>query len=86
MIYNCWSCGWRINQRKNVKDIHDIGKYLLYNHKPFCSDYCIKEFKYKNNQTVDCAPISDWNEIGPLNWKILRKNLPFPPPQKKNLI
>lgn len=55
MIFLCQTCGYRINQRTadgstwrpdeplkrtGVRD-KDVGKHLLYNHKPFCSKECI---------------------------------------------
>lgn len=55
MIYTCWHCGWRINERTSNSegvafrirpdDDPNIGKYLLHKHMPFCSDYCITCFK-----------------------------------------
>ena len=64
MIYLCQNCGWRINERKYVKDEKDIGKHLLYNHKPFCSERCINEAK-KNPRILERQVIpSDWNEQG----------------------
>ncbi len=56
MIYLCQTCGYRINQRtcdgstwrpdsplrRNTQiKAEDVGKHLLYNHKPFCSVECI---------------------------------------------
>jgi len=95
MIYLCQTCGWRINERCYTKydiddetqfrdDINDedIGKYLLYNHKPFCSVECINKAKeYPKILNREVVP-SDWNESGWINknrpngietWKTERK-------------
>lgn len=84
MIYNCWNCGWAINKRYGNSDINpkDIGKYLLYNHKPFCSDYCIDCFKSLKTKP-DICPIADSCESGDgfcdhpehynIGWKKARK-------------
>lgn len=78
MIYKCWYCGNRINQRtansKGVaytvsRDPSTIGIYLTYLHLPFCSDYCIEIFKQLPSQP-DMAPTSDWFED---EWKRERK-------------
>jgi len=72
MIYTCWCCGNRINERTGnsqgvtFKKLADndpiIGKFLLYNHLPFCSQHCID--RWKNSSTViDRPPITDlWIE------------------------
>jgi hypothetical protein len=76
MIFNCHGCGWRINQRYNNKDIDskDVGKHLIYEHIPFCSEYCIDLYK-RNPILKTCQRQSpDWNENGVNGyWKIERK-------------
>jgi hypothetical protein len=61
MIILCQTCGNRINQRTSDQSIYksneilsrtgiadsDVGKHLLYNGKPFCSDDCIEKAKSK---------------------------------------
>jgi hypothetical protein len=73
MIYNCWYCGWRINERREgEKDNDCISKYKLWNHHPFCSDCCIK--LYKEYGCTTKAPIADWEENGVYGyWKVKRK-------------
>ena len=84
MIYRCWNCGWRINQRTpGEKDNSRIGSHLLWRSHPFCSQYCIDSYKKYFQKSGDKteAPISDWNEQGWLsikddkwtNWKTERK-------------
>ncbi len=80
MIYRCWHCGWRIRQRKEGEaDNPRIGKHELWNHHPFCSDYCIELYKKQVKKTGDIlpeAPCSDWEEndvYGYGYWKIERK-------------
>jgi len=65
MIYNCWNCGWSINKRygNNEIDPKDVGKYLLYDHKTFCSDYCIDSFKSLKTKP-DVCPVADSCESG----------------------
>jgi len=88
MILLCQTCGWRINERYNIYKIEnnenneDIGKYLLYNHKPFCSIECINKAKqYPKILNREVIP-SDWEEQGYINknrpndienWKTERK-------------
>ena len=92
MIFLCQTCGMRINERcyqddddelqfTDISD-KDIGKHLLYNHKPFCSVRCIN--KAKDNPNIlnrEVIPY-DWNEQGYNNknrpncienWKTERK-------------
>lgn len=87
MIYLCQNCGHRINQRtadgstwkpdepleKICIEPCNVGKYLLYNHKPFCSSECI-EITKKNPNIInrDVIP-ANILERGPNSWKILRK-------------
>ena len=82
MIYRCYGCGWRINERRNVTDIKKIGSHLLYDHKPFCSDGCIQQYKCQKNKPTT-APITDWHEEDNIaadnttviyGWKSRRKN------------
>lgn len=96
MIYLCQTCGYRINQRtcdgstwnpkeplarNNINDA-DVGKHLLYNHKPFCSKECIEEAK--NNPTILLRDVTPANYLerykynperpnGLENWKTERK-------------
>jgi hypothetical protein len=82
MIYRCWGCGWRINERQsNMDQPENIGKHILYEHKPFCSDFCIRTYQNFKIKPIT-APISNWDEIetgqpGDINynpnWKTLRK-------------
>jgi hypothetical protein len=74
MILLCQNCGWRINQRhNNLETPENIGKYLLYKNKPFCSEYCIEHAKQKPYiLTIPIQP-TDWNEQGYETWKTLRK-------------
>lgn len=86
MIYNCWSCGWRINDRtgcdkngdafpKTWVSPENVGKYLLHDHKAFCSRECICVFKdasvYK--QAIRKPPSDYWENGVCGNWKIQRK-------------
>ena len=96
MIYLCQTCGHRINQRTcdgsvyqpneplRKRDIkaEDVGKHLLYNHKPFCSEKCIEEAK--KNHTILLKDVTPANELerckynpdrpnGLANWKTERK-------------
>ena len=58
MLYRCWYYGHDINPRTYgdkyfntwKSDIEDknIGKYILHNHKTFCSKDCILEFDKLN--------------------------------------
>jgi hypothetical protein len=79
MIYRCWSCGWRINERKkDEKNNTRIGSvHFMFKHHPFCSQMCVDNYKIGD---ANEAPISDWNEKGWLdhdgditNWKAERK-------------
>jgi hypothetical protein len=47
MIYRCWNCGLRINERYKKPSIapQNIGKHLLYDHVPFCTEECIDEYR-----------------------------------------
>ena len=94
MIYLCQTCCMRINERCHMKEhINDIsefknisqeniGKYLLYNHKLFCSTECINQAKeYPQILNREIIPY-DWNEQGYFNkdrpnaietWKTERK-------------
>lgn len=78
MIYRCWCCGWRINQRTSNSDgeiFHtdvrdeDIGKHLMYDHVPFCSVYCIDDYRRMKKKPM-IAPKADWDED---RWKVNRK-------------
>jgi len=83
MILLCQNCGWRINERRDCKNNPEqIGKYLLYNHKPFCSELCIENTKAKPYDITRPIIPSDWNELGDSNpsrpngienWKTERK-------------
>ena len=65
MIYTCWFCGWRINQRKpGEADNPNIGKHLLFDHHAFCSKYCINSYKCKKNKKPESP--QDW---GFIQWK-----------------
>jgi hypothetical protein len=48
--------------RINEKDNDRISKYKLWNHHPFCSDYCIELYKEYGRTTK--ALIADWEENG----------------------
>jgi len=88
MIYLCQCCGSRINQRTRDGSIwrsadeplgrtsvepSQVGKYLLYNHKPFCSDLCIEYAKkHPYIMNVDVIP-ANILEREPNGWKTLRK-------------
>lgn len=84
MIYKCYNCGWRINQRrKGEPDNQRIGRYLLCNHHAFCSENCINNYlgNFKNGLVEPIEPIeppsakcSDWNEEGEKGWKVTRRN------------
>ena len=83
MIFLCQNCGWRINQRKDTRNNPEkIGKYLLYEHKPFCSNLCINMTKAKPYTLTQPIEPSDWEESGYINlnrpngienWKTERK-------------
>lgn len=75
MIFLCQNCGHRINQRTGDRSIwnpdepsykieideSEIGKYLLYNHKPFCSEECIEYAKSKPYiMKKDVKPYNDY--------------------------
>ena len=68
MIYRCWNCGWRINQRY-TSYTDKIGTHLLYDHVPFCSEYCIDLYKLLKTKPKE-SPKSDWYED---EWKLKRK-------------
>ena len=84
MIYICWNCGWRINERNQdvLENRQEIGKInCMYLHHPFCSEKCVEQYKYifkKSGDKNDASP-ADWNEQGWYiqgiysNWKIERK-------------
>lgn len=77
MIYRCYNCGWRINQRKEGEpDNPRIGKYLLCNHHSFCSENCIDCYlgNFKNDREPPPAKCADWSEEGNTGWKINRKS------------
>jgi hypothetical protein len=72
MIYTCSFCGWRINQRygrPNIKP-EDIGKYILYDHKAFCSTSCVEQFSFLKTKPKYNIKQSDWHED---EWKKERK-------------
>lgn len=93
MIYNCFACNRRINERKdyyngildsadgydNMNNRESIGKHLLYNHKAFCSDYCIEIYKKHPRMQKQDPNISGWegtcnnNTIRYIHWKDQRK-------------
>jgi hypothetical protein len=84
MIHLCWNCGRRINERFNCRgpvdiDPQEVGKFLLFDHKTFCSQYCIGWWKErycgaKRRPLPKVAPIYDWNENGIEGyWKQERK-------------
>jgi hypothetical protein len=74
MIYLCQNCGWRIKERYN-KEIkpENVGKYLIYSNKPFCSERCIEYAKKRPYILIRDVKPSDWDEIGDKNWKVMRK-------------
>ena len=91
MIYTCSNCFWRINERTNNKwgtpykikepDDPSIGKYITYEHKAFCSGYCVNEWKCKKTKPKYVLKSSDWFED---EWKMERKiNRPKRLKQKK---
>ena len=92
MIYLCQNCGWRINQRYD-NDIAEgiVGKHLLYNHKAFCSEYCIEKAKGNPHILNRNVIPSDWNEQGRGlngiygNWKTDRKINRQPRPKNRKL-
>jgi hypothetical protein len=73
MIYTCWNCGWRINQRNfGESDNPRIGKHLLYDHHAFCCEGCIINYSWKTNKKAE--PTQDWEENGVYGkWKEERK-------------
>lgn len=82
MLYLCQNCGWRINQRLGNNDEKNIGKYFLYNHQTFCSEWCIEQAKGNPTKLNRDVKPSDWNEQGWVNfecpnsienWKTKRK-------------
>ena len=80
MIYTCWNCGWRINQRTpGEADNVRIGSHLLHNHHAFCSQYCIDDnsskSKFKQSRP---EPDQDWNTT----WKAERRNKKRPKHKK----
>jgi len=81
MIYLCQTCGWSINSRyrnKNLKP-EEIGKHLLYNNKPFCSNDCIEIAKTKPYILLRQVQPADWDDENYklngmiTNWRIQRK-------------
>lgn len=79
MIYNCWYCGYRINERtrsdkyttwKTGIDPKKVGTYLTFENKPFCTEYCIEDFKKLKTKPKYFPGTSDWYEE---EWKLLRK-------------
>lgn len=80
MIYTCSNCLWRINERTinskmkiyKIKADNDpsIGKYITYEHKAFCSAYCVEEWKCKKTKPKYVTGCADWYEE---EWKIERK-------------
>ena len=80
MIYACYNCGWNINAR-TLKDKYgnvttdftktNVGEHMLYDHKAFCSEYCIEVFKMYPKPR---QPIQDFWENGEWgDWKKERK-------------
>ena len=96
MIFLCQTCGYRINQRTcdgpswrpdeplgrtGVRD-EDVGKHLLYNHKPYCSKECIEVAKknpyilQREVRPANALERPDFNPDRPNgleNWKTERK-------------
>jgi hypothetical protein len=72
MILLCQACGWRINQRNtNIEQpLDEIGKHLIYNNKPFCSERCIEKAKTIPHILSIIKKPTDWDEPA---WKIERK-------------
>ena len=61
-------CSWRINQGNRVP-IEFVLTYKLYDHKPFCSDYCIEWYKLKKPK----KPCPEADESYWPDWKKERK-------------
>ena len=72
MILLCQTCGWRINKRytNSEQSLDDIGKFLMYNNKPFCSESCIEKAKKIPHILTIIKKPTDWDEPA---WKIERK-------------
>jgi hypothetical protein len=78
MIFECWNCGSRMNERsRNEATPTMIGKCcIMYKHVCFCSPYCVESFakmlRKKKSQFPSCPPKFPWfwDED---NWKKDRK-------------
>lgn len=78
MIFNCYYCGWSINNRRKCGgDESKIGTCKLYNNHRFHT-LCLEEHKcypnQKNKKYYEYGESQDWNENGVNGyWKIERK-------------
>lgn len=82
MIYVCWGCGHRIRQRTTSSDFEifhldqfilpeEIGQHLLYDHRPFCNDYCINVYQLQKTKPIFISDIDGtWDDDW---WKKERK-------------
>lgn len=95
MIYNCWMCGWRINERHKM-DKHgnvcrtsvadnQIGKHLVCEGKPFCSKYCVEDYNKQSQfkKNMQASPQDYWENGVWGNWKVERKINRSPRPKRK---
>ena len=87
MIYLCQTCGYRINQRTQDRSWwqpdeplqktgipdEDVGKHLIYNHMPFCSEDCIEMAKTKPHILQRLVTPANLFERGQDTWKTQRK-------------
>lgn len=83
MIFNCWHCGSRINQRtrscwdggeKTDVPADWVGKCVLCDHHPFCDELCVAGYKYQSNRgTVFEKPHLSGEEKHFGEWKRQRK-------------
>jgi hypothetical protein len=94
MIYLCQNCGWSINSRYCDSTIkpEEVGKHLLYNHLPFCSETCIESAKNRPFVLKRQVHPSDWDdqnwtENGRItNWRIERKLKRMPRPKNRKAL
>ena len=72
MIYTCSFCHWRINQRYTKPELkpEEIGKYILHNHRAFCSKSCAEQFSFLKTKPKYIEKSADWDED---KWKRERK-------------